>query len=92
MAIPATDSHISGWALYAKILLTACPITLKKDNYDKEIHRLLHEETYTLLSHLLITEGYTQEKVNQISTAIHNISNNKAIKTYQYCLRNWINF
>jgi len=67
-------------------------ITLKKDNYDNEIHRLLHEETYTLLSHLLITEGYTPERIEQITNAVHTISNNKAIKTYQYYLDNSISF
>lgn len=67
-------------------------MTLRKDNYDKEIHRLLHEETYTLLSHLLINAGYTQERVDQITTAIHAISNNKAIKTYQNHLDNSIIF
>jgi hypothetical protein len=89
-----TENKIYKWRKHPfnVIGLGEYTIILKKDNYDNEIHRLLHEETYTLLSHLLITEGYTQERVNQITTAIHNISNNKAIKTYQYCLRNWINF
>ena len=78
--------------LFNVVGITDTTITLKKSNYSDETHSILSEETYMLLSHLLITEGYTQERVNQITTAIHNISNNKAIKTNKNCLGNWINF
>lgn len=57
-------------------------ITLKKTG----------EVTYTLLSHLLTTEGYTQEQIIQLTIAIHNISNNTSIKTNQNCLGDWISF
>ena len=57
-------------------------ITLKKTG----------EATYTLLSHLLTTEGYTQERIIQLTTAIHNISNNTSIKTNQNCYGDWISF
>jgi hypothetical protein len=67
-------------------------ITLNKHNYDNETHTVLHEETYILLSHLLISAGYTQERVQQITNAIHTVSNNRAIKTNQNCLGNWIDF
>jgi hypothetical protein len=47
---------------------------------------------WTLLSHLLITAGYTPERIEQITTAINNISNNTSIKTNQNCYGEWINF
>jgi hypothetical protein len=56
-------------------------ITLKK----------LGEATYTLLSHLLTLERYTHERITQISSAIHAISNNTSIKTNQNCCGDWIN-
>ena len=49
-------------------------------------------ETYTLLSHLLTIEGYNQEEITQITTAINSISNNSSIKTNQNCLGDWITF
>ena len=45
---------------------------------------------YTLLSHLLTLEGYTHERITQISSAIHAISNNTSIKTNQNCCEDWI--
>ena len=67
-------------------------ITLKKRNYNDETHSVSYEETYTLLSHLLTAEGYTQERITQITTAIHNISNDKTIKSNHDCLGDWIIF
>jgi len=67
-------------------------ITLKKSYYNDETHSICHEQTYTLLSHLLITEGYTQEKIAQIITAINNISNNRSIKTHIHYLENYVTF
>jgi hypothetical protein len=52
------------------------------------LKRMYGSETYTLLSHLLTTEGYTQERIAQITAAVHNISNNTSIKTNQ----NWVRF
>lgn len=49
------------------------------------------EATYTLLSHLLTLEGYTHERITQISSAIHAISNNTSIKTNPNCCGDWIN-
>jgi hypothetical protein len=45
---------------------------------------------YTLLSHLLTLEGYTHERITQISSAIHAISSNTSIKTNQNCCGDWI--
>jgi len=67
-------------------------ITLNKRILNMETNVVSYDETYTLLSHLLATEGYTQERITQISTAINNILNNRSIKTNQHCLRNWITF
>ena len=44
------------------------------------------ENTFTRLSHLLNAEGYTLERIEQISLAIHNITNNATIKSNQNCL------
>ena len=57
-------------------------ITLKKSG----------EETYTLLQNLLISEDYTSEHIDRITSAINTISNNRAIRTNQSCLGNWITF
>jgi len=67
-------------------------ITLKKRNYNSETHCVSYEETYTLLSHLLTAEGYAQERIAQITTAIHNISNDKTIKSNHDCIGGWIIF
>jgi hypothetical protein len=77
---------------YNVVGITDITITLKKSNYSNETRPILHEETYILLSHLLITEGYTPERVEQITNAVHTISNNKTIKTNQNCLEGWISF
>lgn len=45
---------------------------------------------YTLLSHVLTSEGCTSERIAQITTAIHAISNNTSIKTNQNCYGDWI--
>lgn len=50
------------------------------------------ENTFTRLSHLLNTEGYTLERIEQISVAIHNISNNTSIKSNNSCLGEWVTF
>ena len=77
---------------YNVVGITDITITLKKSNYSNETRSILSEETYTLLSHLLITEGYTPERIEQITNAVHTISNNKTIKTNQNCLEGWISF
>jgi hypothetical protein len=46
----------------------------------------LRQITYTLLSDLLTTEGKSPEQIEEITTAINNISNNKQIKPAY----NWI--
>jgi len=50
------------------------------------------ERTFTRLSHLLNTEGYAPERIEQISLAIHNITNNSSIKSNHSCLGDWIGF
>jgi hypothetical protein len=50
------------------------------------------ENTFTRLSHLLNAEGYSLERIEQISLAIHNITNNATIKSNQNCLGEWITF
>jgi len=64
-------------------------ITLKEHNYNDQTRTVVYEKTYTLLSHLLTEEGHSQERIGQITTAIHNISNNRSIKTDK---TRWINF
>jgi hypothetical protein len=66
-------------------------ITLKEQNYNNEIRKVVYEKTYTLLSHLLTNEGHSQERIEQITSAIHNISNNRSIKTDQNFCGTWIN-
>ena len=67
-------------------------ITLKKRNFIMDTQLVSYEDTYTLLSYLLIAEGYTQEKITQITTAINNITNNPAIQTSQNVYTSWISF
>ena len=50
------------------------------------------EKIFTRLSHLLNAEGYTSERIEQISLAIHNITNNSSIKSNRSCLGDWISF
>jgi hypothetical protein len=66
-------------------------ITLKQHNYNDQTRKVVYEKTYTLLSHLLTEEGHSQERIEQITTAIHNISNNRSIKTDQNFCGTWIN-
>ena len=64
-------------------------ITLKQHNYNDQTRKVVYEKTYTLLSHLLAEEGYSQERIDHITSAIHNISNNRSIKADK---TRWINF
>ena len=50
------------------------------------------EKIFTRLSHLLNAEGYAPERIEQISLAIHNITNNSSIKSNNSCLGDWIGF
>lgn len=69
-------------------------ISLKKRRYDMNTHTITYEETYTTLSYLLSVQGYTQERIMQISNAINNISSNTNIKPNKcYFGENiWIDF
>jgi len=66
-------------------------ITIKKNHYNAETLVEYYEDTYILLSDILIGEGYTHEIISQIIATINNISNNKSIKTNNNCIGNWIN-
>lgn len=66
-------------------------IILKEHNYNRETRSVSYEKTYTLLSHLLTEEGYSQERIQQITTAINSISNNRSIKTDKNFCGTWIN-
>jgi len=65
-------------------------ITLKKHGYNMDTHRVTFEETYTLLTHILTINGYTQERISQIIMAIQRISNDSTIKSNQGCVGSWI--
>jgi hypothetical protein len=65
-------------------------VTLKKYNFNIETNSILYEEIYTLLSQLLTSNGYTQVRIDQITSAIDTISNNRSIKTNQGCVGDWI--
>ena len=67
-------------------------ITLKKRFYNMETNSTSFEKTYTLLSHLLTTEGHTPERIAKISSAIYTISNDISIKTNQSCIGDWVKF
>ena len=65
-------------------------ITLKQQNYNDQTRSVSYEKTYTLLSHLLTEEGYSQERIEQITIAINSISNNRSIKTDKNFCGTWI--
>ena len=65
-------------------------IILKEHNYNRETRSVSYEKTYTLLSHLLTEEDYSQERIEQITTAINSISNNRSIKTDKNFCGTWI--
>jgi hypothetical protein len=66
-------------------------ITIKKTHYNPDTLVVYYQDTYTLLSDILIAEGYTHEIITQIINAVNSISNNKLIKTNHNCIGNWIN-
>jgi hypothetical protein len=65
---------------YTVIDLCSNRITLKRRRFDMVSNTVFMDDTYTLLSELLLTRGYLQENIDKIHTDINAISHNRNIE------------
>lgn len=65
---------------YTVIDVCSNKITLKRRRFDMTSNIVCMDDTYTLLSEILLTRGYLQEDIDKIHTDINEVSHNRNIE------------